>query len=89
MLNGFLSGSTVIIEQPPSRRTELAMYCLPRALESFWNLMVKKGYAVSIPNGEVLMFALAMGFTMTVYQHERDTVPTHFEGLLDRFFGLN
>jgi len=41
-LNGFCGGLCVLLEQKP-RRIELAMYCAPRALESFWNQMVKHG----------------------------------------------
>lgn len=88
MINGFLSGSTVLLETK-SRRIELALYCLPRALESFWNLGVLRGHFRSIRNGEVLLFMIAMGTLMTVYQHEPDVIPRSYEGILVRFFGVN
>ena len=49
-LNGFCGGLCVLLEQKP-RRIELAMYCAPRALESFWNQMVKHGRFRNIPYG--------------------------------------
>eukprot|EP00158_Paraphelidium_tribonemae_P008957 Partr_v1_DN28734_c5_g1_i5_m61741 len=44
LLNGFLSGATVVMEYPKSRRLELALYCFPRAVESAWNLLVLKKF---------------------------------------------
>lgn len=41
-VNGGLAGLTVLIEIP-ARRLELALYCLPRAIESFWRCGVKWG----------------------------------------------
>ena len=41
-LNGFLAGLTIMIESKP-KRIEFAMYCLPRAVESLWRLLVQKG----------------------------------------------
>ena len=88
-INGFLSGSTVLMEQPRSRRLELAMYCLPRALESLWNMLAKRGRVPNIPNGEVLMFSMAMGSLLMLYQNEPDTVPDSYKHILVRFFGAN
>lgn len=89
LLNGFLSGSTVILEQPKSRRLELALYCFPRALESLWNIMVDKGYVKALPYGEVVLFSLSMGLMMTLYQNEPDVVPSNYESVMVRFFGVN
>jgi hypothetical protein len=88
MINGFLSGSSVLLETK-GRRIELALYCLPRALESLWNLAVLKGYCRRIPFGEVMLFMISMGALMTVYQHEPDVIPSSYEGILLRFFGVN
>jgi hypothetical protein len=89
LLNGFLSGCTVIMEQPQSRRLELAMYCLPRALESLWNMMVKRGVVKNIPYGESIMFSVAMGGLLTLYQNEPETIPGSYKHVLIRFFGIN
>ena len=47
-VNGLLSGSMVMFEVP-GRRLELGLYCLPRAIESFWMSLVNHGYARHIP----------------------------------------
>ena len=41
-INGFMGGLAVLLEHK-SRRIELAMYCAPRALESLWNSLAKRG----------------------------------------------
>src|SRR5262249_54864291 len=46
--NGIVAGSMVMIEVP-GRRLELGLYCLPRALESFWNCGVQWGWWKNIP----------------------------------------
>ena len=46
-LGGFLAGLCVLMEAK-GKRIEFAMYCLPRALESFWYMMVDKKYARQI-----------------------------------------
>ena len=46
-VNGFLSGMCVLMETK-SKRIELAMYCLPRALESLWHCWVSWGYVKNI-----------------------------------------
>lgn len=87
-LNGICSGLCVLIEAK-SRRLELAMYCAPRALESFWNCLVKWGYAKNIKHGEVLYFSFAMGFLMMVYENEPDVLNSGFRSVMTRFFGVN
>ena len=93
MINGFLSGCTVILEQPRSRRMELALYCLPRALESLFNVAVSRkwcgGYIRHVAHGEVVLFALSMGWLMTVYQNEQDVMPENVRPVFARFFGVN
>lgn len=89
LLNGFVAGSSAIIEFPKSRRVELGMYCLPRALESIWKMMLKRGLVKPVPFGEVLLFSLSMGTMMTFYQNETDTIPKNYEGIMAQFFGTN
>ena len=59
--------SFAILFEPASRRTELALYMFPRFLESLFLFLEKRGYVKSIANGEVLVFALAMGVIMFCY----------------------
>ncbi|KAJ3226434.1 hypothetical protein HK099_004887 [Clydaea vesicula] len=72
-VNGFLAGSTVLLEAP-GRRLELALYCFPRALESFFNCGVKKGWFRNIKNGELIYFGLSMATMMTLYQHDPESI---------------
>jgi hypothetical protein len=41
--------------EDPKRRRELAMYVLPRGLESMWSTLRKKSYVPFVPGGEVLL----------------------------------
>ena len=68
---------------------ELGLYCLPRAIESWWMLAVKYGYARNIRNGDVALFMLAMGTLMTMYQNDKDTISSHYLSVMTRFFGHN
>lgn len=69
--------------------SELGLYCLPRALESWWKCMVKWGYARNVPHGDVILFMGAMGSLMTLYQTEPDTINRHYLSVMTRFFGRN
>ena len=56
-----------ILFEPASRRSEITMYLVPRAMESFWNLQVKHGRVKNLPFGEELVFALSMALLMYCY----------------------
>lgn len=52
---GFLAGLSLFVEEP-RRRAELAMYVLPKSLESAWSTARGKGYVVRTGKlGEVLV----------------------------------
>lgn len=85
-INGLLAGTMVLIESP-GRQLELALYCLPRAIESLWNCLVKWGYTRNIRyftnleyfihnfrGGEAVYFSLSTGIVMTLYQHDPDCI---------------
>ncbi|KAI9316257.1 hypothetical protein BX666DRAFT_220498 [Dichotomocladium elegans] len=59
LIPGLIGGLQTIFEVR-SRQLELGLYCLPRAMESWWKLLVKTGYARNIPNGDVAVFMVAM-----------------------------
>ncbi|GAB5586108.1 hypothetical protein Unana1_01008 [Umbelopsis nana] len=88
VLTGLVCGSMTMIEAR-GRQLELGLYCLPRALESWWKCMVKWGYARNVPHGDVLLFMGAMGSLMTLYQNEPDTISRHYLSVMTRFFGRN
>lgn len=68
---------------------ELALYCLPRALESLWKTALKNGTVRSVPHGDIMLFMASMGTLMTLYQNEKDTINSHYLSVLTRFFGDN
>ncbi|GAB1519556.1 hypothetical protein RhiTH_002624 [Rhizoctonia solani] len=87
-LGGFLSGLSLLVEDK-RRRGELAMYVLPRGLESAWGVMRRRGWVPIVPGGENLLCAMGMGMVMATYQ----TSPQHLSGMVRRimyqFIGPN
>ena len=81
--------SLAVFFEPPSRRTELALYMFPRFLESFFMFLQKKGLVGSIPNGEVLVFALALAIIMYCYQNEERNIKSNYLGLFKSYWGKN
>jgi hypothetical protein len=63
---GFLSGFGLLWE-PTGRRTELALYFLPRFLEGAWAFSKKREWVKPVAYGEVMLFAIAMGIIMYCY----------------------
>jgi hypothetical protein len=72
LLNGLLAGSCVAIESKP-RRIEMALYCLPRAME-----IVARGLGVNIPGIEYALHAIAVAVLSAAHFHE----PEHLTPLL-------
>lgn len=88
-LGGFFGALSILIEAR-RRRGELAMYALPKALESAWLTARGKGLVFKTGKvGEALLTAVAMGMVMCIYQND----PQHLSGLVRRilyqFIGPN
>ena len=66
LLASFFCSFSFLFE-PSGRRIEIALYFLPRFLESLFLFFEKRGYIKSRKNGEVFIFATAMGFLMYCY----------------------
>ena len=81
--------SFVILIEPAHRRTELALYMFPRFLESLFLFMEKYGYVKSIANGEVLVFALAMGIIMFCYQNDQTNIKSTYLSMFKKYWGTN
>ncbi|KAI6124218.1 hypothetical protein EDD16DRAFT_1691315 [Pisolithus croceorrhizus] len=84
-LGGFLGALSLFIEER-RRRGELAMYALPKAMESAWLTARGKGWVFRTGSaGEALLTAVAMGMVMND--------PQHLSGLVRRilyqFIGPN
>lgn len=88
LISSFFCGFAILFEHK-SRRGELAFYMVPRALESLYNMLVKRGYAKHIRNGEVLVFALSMALIMYCYQNEPQHIKPAYESMVRKFFGTN
>lgn len=87
-LNGVIAGFTVLIEAP-GRQVELGLYCLPRALDTAWHLMLKRGLVRNIPNAEMALFCASMGLMMTIYQNDPSVINNNYLSVLTRVFGRN
>ncbi|KAI0337970.1 hypothetical protein BDW22DRAFT_1363556 [Trametopsis cervina] len=79
-LGGLLSGMSLFVEEA-RRRPELAMYVLPKGMESAW--VAARGKRL-VPRtgqyGEALLSAIGMGMVMGIYQND----PQHLSGLVRR-----
>lgn len=62
-LAGIASSCSIFLEKP-SRRSELALYVTPRALDSLYFLLVKRNLLVSVPFGNIIVYCLSMGSLM-------------------------
>ncbi|KAJ7229186.1 hypothetical protein GGX14DRAFT_417016 [Mycena pura] len=88
-LSGFATGLALFLEDE-RRRAELAMYVIPKALESLWVVARGRGLVLRTGNwGESVLAAIGMGMIMTIYQND----PHHLSGLVRRilyqFIGPN
>ncbi|KAH9042865.1 hypothetical protein EDB84DRAFT_1266717 [Lactarius hengduanensis] len=88
-LGGAVMGLSLFMEAK-HRRGELAMYVLPKALESAWIVLRGRGLVVHTGKyGNPLLTAFAMGMVMSTYQND----PQHLSGLVRRvlyqFIGPN
>ncbi|KAI0080505.1 hypothetical protein K474DRAFT_1657632 [Panus rudis PR-1116 ss-1] len=86
---GLLTGFSLFVEEK-RRREELAMYVLPKALESAWVMARGKGLVFGMGEwGDVILTAVGMGMVMNTYQND----PQHLSGLVRRilyqFIGPN
>ncbi|KAI8873629.1 hypothetical protein GQ42DRAFT_160425 [Ramicandelaber brevisporus] len=88
LLNGFVGGLFIFVEAP-SRRTELGMYMLLRAIESQWDLGIKKGWWRAVKGGQLVYSALSVGVLMSLYQHDPSSIRSGYLSVMTRLFGHN
>ena len=82
-------GSVSLGIETSSRRTELALYLVPRALEAGWNMCTARGWAKSLPQGEWVLFAIAMSVVMCCYQTEPNSIKSSYRSIFKVIFGEN
>lgn len=63
---GIFSSMSIFVEEK-GRRTELALYTLPRAVESLYLISWGKGWVPHLPFFEVAMFSTGMGILLGAY----------------------
>jgi hypothetical protein len=87
-LYGTLSSTSIFMEHK-GRRSELALYVLPKAMESIIRIMVDKRWMFRLRHPNVVMSCLAMGILMSFYQTDPDTMSPWLRGLMVRILGRN
>ncbi|BGP13331.1 hypothetical protein JCM10213v2_001250 [Rhodosporidiobolus nylandii] len=75
--SGFATCLALFIEEK-KRRRELAMYVLPRGLESLWSILRRRSYVPFVPGGEIMLTSCGLAMVMQTYQHN----PEHLSGLV-------
>lgn len=81
-----LISTFAIFFEPSYRRTELAIYLIPRFLEGLWTLLQKKGYVKSVEYGEVLIFSIAMGIIMYCFHYEEGNIKSTYLSVFKKFW---
>ncbi|KAJ1405098.1 Transmembrane protein [Sesbania bispinosa] len=81
---GGISALSVLLEIK-ARRGELALYVLPRAVDSLWYILVNRHLLPDIRNAEVFLFSLCMGGIMYYLEYEPETMAPFLRGLIRRF----
>ncbi|KAF3655473.1 putative cryptochrome-1 [Capsicum annuum] len=89
-LGTFPTGLALAIEKK-SRRIEISLYCLARALESFVTCMADVGYlpmSKKLERADVLIFSVSTAVIMHCYAMERDVFKSKYLNVLDWVFGV-
>ncbi|KAI8550388.1 hypothetical protein RHMOL_Rhmol06G0102300 [Rhododendron molle] len=86
----FPTGLALAIEKK-SRRIEISLYCLARAIESFFTCMADLGYLPSskrLKRADVAVFSFSTAIIMHCYAIERDVFRSKYLNVLDWVFGV-
>lgn len=82
--NGAIGFATTLslLWEDPRRRTELALYCAPKALASVWFVMRNRGIVKSIKYGEMLIASTGTAMLMHCFIHSPQTMPALIRGTI-------
>ncbi|KAG4957019.1 hypothetical protein JHK85_043399 [Glycine max] len=86
----FPTGLALAIEKK-SRRIEISLYCLARAIESFFTCIADAGYLPQsrrIKRADVVVFSLSTAIIMHCYAEEREVFRSKYLNVLDWVFGV-
>jgi len=81
--------SPSILIEAQSRKQELTIYLLPRALETVWNMLKVRGLVKSIKYFEVFLFCTALGTLMYFVHNKPQEVKSSNKSSLEKFYGIN
>jgi len=83
-LAGAVAGSMLLIEKK-SRRGELALYLLPRAVDSFVATLAVKRLVPTVPHADLILFAVCAGGLMHYFENEPATLAGFLRSGISRF----
>ncbi|CAK7347140.1 unnamed protein product [Dovyalis caffra] len=86
----FPTGLALAIEKK-SRRIEISLYCLARAIESFFSCMGDSGYlpqSKNLKRADVVIFSISTAIIMYCYEQEREVFRSKYLNVLDWVFGV-
>jgi hypothetical protein len=81
---GLVAAAALLIEKK-SRRAELALYLMPRAVDSLVATMAFKKMLPNVPHAELILFCAVSGGLMHLYENEPDTLASFLKGTIRRF----
>ena len=81
---GLAAASSLFIEKK-SRRAELALYLMPRAIDSLVSTMSGKRLLPAVPHAELLLFCGVSAGLMHLYENEPDTLASFLRSTIRRF----
>ena len=85
---GFFCSVALLVE-PEGRRTEIALYLVPRVLDGLWKFARKRQWVTPIKYGEIVLFAIAMAIIMYCYQNEEQNIKPTYLSIFKKFWGTN
>jgi hypothetical protein len=88
-LAGVFCAYPAIFLEDKKRRSELALYVLPKALTSFYRIAYSHQWIFKIKHFEVIMTSAAMGIIMSFYQEEADVLSSFVRKIMYQFFEKN
>lgn len=83
-LAGFAASWTILLEQK-SRRSELALYVLPRAIDSLLQTLQDRKLLAAVPHGEKALFCAGMSLLMFYREFHAETMSPLLRRLLNFF----
>ncbi|KAI8609137.1 hypothetical protein BC830DRAFT_1152250 [Chytriomyces sp. MP71] len=84
---GCLASGTSILCEKKARRAELAMYVLPKGLQSLFMVMQRRKLVRHLPGSETFLSCLSFGVLMSFYQVEPEALSPLLVRIMDKVVG--